>query len=294
MDDSLTAGLVLAAVSAVCFDVGYALQAFEARKAPKEQALKPGLLLHLFRRPIWLGATALSVAGWPIQVLALTLAPLTLVQPTLALGLLLLLYLGHRILREPVGARELTAVGLIIASVTVIALAGPRETGEVDRGAGLVIVVAILVGAAIVPFALNAIRGLPSAWLLVAASGCADGLAALVAKIVAEDGSDGRWLVAMLWFGLAGGTVVFGVISESSALQRLAATRVAPTVLAMQILIPTILAPVVGGESWAGTPGGGVLLVFAIAVLGAGIWLLGSSRAVAGIVAEAEGEVEFS
>ena len=114
------------------------------------------------------------------------------------------------------------------------------------------------------PFVLNALRGLPSAWLLVAASGCADGLAAVVAKLVAEDGSDGRWIAVVLWVALAGGTVVFGVISESSALQRLPATRVAPTVLAMQILIPTVLAPVIGGESWSDTPGGGAVLVVAV------------------------------
>jgi hypothetical protein len=288
MDASLAGGLALAAVAAACFDIGYALQAVEARRAPREQALRAGLLIHLLQRPIWLGATALSVAGWPIQVLALTLAPLTLVQPTLALGLLLLLYLGHRILREPVGARELTAVAVIIAAVTAIALAAPTETGEVDRGAGLVIVIALLLGAAVLPFALKAVRGLPSAWLLVAAAGCADGLAALVAKLVAEDGSDGRWLAVVPWIAIAGGVVVLGVISESSALQRLPATRVAPTVLAMQILVPTLLAPVIGGEDWGSTPGGGAVLIAAIAALGAGIVILGSSRAVAGIVAEAE------
>ena len=140
------------------------------------------------------------------------------------------------------------------------------------------------------PFVLKALRGLPSAWLMVAACGCADGLAAVVAKLVAEDASDARWIAVVAWAALAGATVFFGVISESSALQRLPATRVAPTVLAMQILIPTALAPVIGGESWSETPGGGSVLVAAVAVLGAGIWLLGSSPAVAGIIAEAEGE----
>ncbi len=79
------------------------------------------------------------------------------------------------------------------------------------------------------------------------------------------------------------------MISESSALQRLPATRVAPTVLAMQILIPTVLAPVIG-EGWSGTPGGGALLIASVAALGAGILVLGSSPAVAGIVAEADGD----
>src|SRR3954451_7454452 len=79
-----------------------------------------------------------------------------------------------------------------------------------------------------------------------------------------------------------------GLISESTALQRAPATRVAPTVLAMQIAIPVALAPLVGGESWSSTPLNGAVLAGAMLGVVAGVALLATARAVAGVIAEAE------
>ena len=122
--------------------------------------------------------------------------------------------------------------------------------------------------------------------LLVVGAGAADGLAAFVAKLVAQDASNGMWLAVVAWAALVAAVVLLGLIAESTALQRAAATRVAPAVLSMQIAIPVVLAPLVGGEGWGGSPLGGAVLAGALAVLVAGVALVGSSRAVAGVIAE--------
>ena len=44
--------------------------------------------------------------GWPLQVLALSLAPLVVVQPALAMGLIVLLVLAERMLGEHAGRYE--------------------------------------------------------------------------------------------------------------------------------------------------------------------------------------------
>jgi drug/metabolite transporter (DMT)-like permease len=289
-EGSLALGFALAVGAACCYDTGYALQALEARRAPAQAALRPALLVHLLQRPVWVGATLLSLAGWPLQVLALQHAPLTLVQPTLALGLLLLLALGMRILGEHVGRREVAAVIAIIAAVAVIASVSPTQSGEVPRNTGLVITLALLVAIAILPYATSTFRRSPAA-LLVIGAGAADGLAAFVAKLVAEDASAGRWAALVAWAAGAGAVVILGVISESTALQRAAATRVAPAVLSMQIAIPVLLAPLVGGESWGDTPLGGAVLAAALGILVGGIVLLAGSPVVAGVVAGQHGEV---
>src|SRR4051795_9253115 len=179
MSGEIALGFALALAAACCYETGYALQAIEARKAPAERALKPSLMTYLVRRPLWVGATALSLLGWPLQIIALTHAPLTLVQPTLALGLLLLLVLGVRILGEHVGPREIAAVVLIIASVGLFAWAAPREVGEVERGAGLVVALGILAAATVLPYAIKlAGRSTYPMLLLVASAGAADGIAA--------------------------------------------------------------------------------------------------------------------
>jgi drug/metabolite transporter (DMT)-like permease len=282
MDGELALGFGLALAAACCYETGYALQAIEARRAPADKALKPSLMTHLLTRPLWIGATGLSLLGWPLQIVALAHAPLTLVQPVLALGLVLLLVLGVRILGEHVGPREMAAVALIIASVGVFAWAAPRETSDVERGAGLVVALSILAAVTAAPYVIGLVarRDFPML-LLVASAGAADGMAAFVAKIVAQDATEGALLAVVAWAALVAAVVIVGVISESTALQRFAATRVAPTVLIMQIVIPVVLAPLVGGEGWSNTPLGGAVLVAALLGVALGAGLLASSPAVA-------------
>ena len=95
-------------------------------------------------------------------------------------------------------------------------------------------------------------------------------MAAFVAKIVAQDATEGALLAVVAWAALVAAVVIVGVISESTALQRFAATRVAPTVLVMQIVIPVVMAPLVGGEGWSNTPLGGAVLVMALVAVAAG------------------------
>lgn len=304
MDGELAFGFALALAAACCYETGYALQALEARRAPTERALRPSLIGHLLLRPLWVGATALSLLGWPLQIAALSQAPLTLVQPTLALGLLLLLVLGVRVLHEHVGAREVAAVALVIGSVAAFAWAAPRHTGDVESSPGLIVALSILVVATLAPYAISLwMRGSSAAKrggtrlmlgfpLLVASAGAADGLAAFVAKIVAQDAAAGALVGVVLWAALVAAVVIVGVISESTALQSFAATRVAPTVLVMQIVIPVILAPLVGGEGWSDTPLGGGVLVMALVGVALGAGLLASSPAVAQLaVGEPENRV---
>ncbi len=290
MDGEIALGFALALGAACCYETGYALQAIEARRAPADRAMKASLMAHLVRRPLWVGATALSLLGWPLQIIALTHAPLTLVQPVLALGLVLLLVLGVRILGEQVGPREMGAVALIIASVAVFAWAAPREPGTVDRNAGLVIALVILAVVTFAPYAIGLVgrRHFPML-MLVASAGAADGMAAFVAKIVAQDASAGALAAVVAWAALVAAVVIVGVISESTALQTFAATRVAPTVLVMQIVIPVVMAPLVGGEGWGNTPLGGAVLATALVAVAVGAGLLASSPAVAQLaVGEAE------
>jgi len=286
VDGGLLLGAVSAAAAAGCYDTGYALQALEARRAPAHHALRLALLGHLARRRLWAGAVLLSAAGWPLQLLALSLAPLTLVQPTLALGLLLLLALGVRILGEAVGLRELLAVLLILAGVAGIAWAAPGRTTEHAGAATLVPVLGALAVVATAPYLLRLGGREPGAALVVSA-GAGDAWAAFAAKLVVDELSGGRWIAAIAWALGAGVAVGAGFLSETTALQRYAATRVGPIVVVMQVAIPVLLAPLVGRESWARTPSGGMAVVAFLLLVAGGAATLGSSPAVAGLLAGA-------
>ena len=72
-----------------------------------------------------------------------------------------------------------------------------------------------------------------------------------------------------------------------SALQRRPATRVAPTMFAVQIVVPVLLAPLIFGEKWGDTPLGGAALLGFVAVAIGGTVLLAGSKTVAAVIESA-------
>jgi drug/metabolite transporter (DMT)-like permease len=284
---STLAGFLVALGAAACFDSAYAVQALEARTVDKSHALRASLLGQLLRRPRWVASMLLIGAGYALQIVALGMASLTLVQPVLALGLLLLLYLGWRVLGERVGRREIGAVLAILAGVTAIALAAPERVETVGLGWDTALALAVLGSAVVAPFALRTF-GLGHPMALVLAAGAGDAWGAFVTKLVADELSRGRVAFAIA-LGLAAVLAgLLAVTSEMSALQSLPATRVAPVVLVMQIVIPVLLAPLLVGEDWGATPGGGAVLVAGLLAVAGGTVTLGSSPAVGDLVAGGE------
>src|SRR3954451_7478109 len=183
MSAATLGGIASAAVAAACFDGGLAIQALDARQVPAEHGLHPKLLARLARRRRWLAATALAFSGWPFHLLALALAPLSLVQPTLALGLVLLLYLGHRVLGERVGRAELVAVGGVVCAVAVLAWAAPPETSHHAGPGRLAIGLVPLAVLARIPLALPRVGIRPPATLLPFASGAAYAFTGVTTKL---------------------------------------------------------------------------------------------------------------
>jgi drug/metabolite transporter (DMT)-like permease len=283
MTTDVALGAVAAAAASACYEVSYALQALEARRVRLYRTVRISLIARLVRRRLWLGAIALAVAGWPLQLLALSLAPLTLVQPIIALGVVLLLVLAARMLHERIGTRELVGCAGIVVGVAGIAWAAPARSDGHAGPLALGLVLACLAAFVAAPYVAAAEgRALPALWLVVAA-GAGDAWAAFGAKLVVDELSRDAWLVAA-GFGVASAAALgAGLLSETSALQHYPASRVGPAVMAMQVAIPVLLAPVVGGEHWGDTPFGGAALVVCLAlVTGSGV-VLTASRAIAGL-----------
>src|SRR6266702_3806053 len=125
----LVLGIAAAVGASPLYSLGIALQAMDAREAPHEEHLRLALARGLVRRARWLLGTGLSILGFPLQVVALLLAPLVVVQPALAAGLLVLLMLGQRMLGERAGRYEYACVLAIAIGVVGVALtARPVKT----------------------------------------------------------------------------------------------------------------------------------------------------------------------
>jgi drug/metabolite transporter (DMT)-like permease len=285
----LALGIICAIGASVLYNTSIALQALEAREVGSEHALRASLIGRLVRNPRWLLATLIGLLGWPLEIAALLMAPLTVVQPCLASGLVLLLILGVTRLGETPGRREYGAVAAIVVGVAGIAWAAPARTTSNAGAVPIAITLALVTIPVIAPYV---VRGRPSAagTLAVVAAGFGYAWTAIASKLLTDELSDGSLLVAVVWLATAAASEAIALLSEMSALGRRPATRVAPVMFAVQVVVPVILAPLIFEESWSDTPGGGAGLVVAILLILSGVIALAGSQAVGAVIDSAHAE----
>jgi drug/metabolite transporter (DMT)-like permease len=228
----------------------------------------------LGRRRRWLGGVGLSFVAVSLQILALMLAPLTVVQPADAAGLLLLLVAGSRVLGEPVGRRELTAVAGIVVGIIAIAAAAPSQSAEHPTPGGLLAALLVVGAVAASPYVVRTRAGIQGMGVVVGA-GFAFAAAAFSIKLVADALASGSWLSLALLAAIAAIAGVAGTLSEQTALQQRQATQVAPIIFVVELVVPLLLAITIGAESWGAslpsqcliTAGVGLLIVSAVALM---------------------------
>jgi len=282
----LAFGIAAAVGASVLYNTSIALQALEVRDVPHEHSLRASLIGRLVRNRRWLGATALGLVGWPLEIVALLLAPLTVVQPCLVSGLIVLLWLGATRLGESPGKRELVAVAAIVGGVAGVAWAAPERTTDHAGTAAIALALGLVAIPIAAPYLMRG-RASAAGFVVVLSAGFGYAWTAISSKLLTDELAAGALLVAVLWLLTAVASEGLALLSEMSALQRRPATHVAPVMFAVQVLIPVILAPLIFGESWAGTPLGGVALVAFMSIALAGTVLLAGSRTVGVVIAAA-------
>ena len=233
--------VVLAAVTSSLYALSTSLQAIEARHAPQSEALSASLLKRLVRRPLWLLGGLAGVLAWPLQAVALSIGSVTLVQPALGFGLIVLLVLGVRVLHETIGAREVVGALAIAGGIAVVGWAGPSETGSFTT-AGTWVTGAALVVIAPAPYLLRRLGradGLPTS--IVAGLGWAGlGLGTALLDVAIAD----RNVIAAVCWGALCATVTWSaLLAEMTSLQTWPATRAIPVAFGLEMAVPAALAP---------------------------------------------------
>jgi drug/metabolite transporter (DMT)-like permease len=273
----LVLGIAAAVGASTLYSLGIALQAMDAREAPHEEHLRLALAWGLIRRGRWLLGTGLSILGFPLQVLALLLAPLVVVQPALAAGLLVLLLVAERMLGERAGRYEYVAMSCIVVGVVGAGLAAPpRSTTHTSEQLTITLVLVGLGVASLVPYLMRALHR-PNAAVTMVGAGLAFGWSGVATKLASDDLAGGHLVPAAAWALSTAAASAVGVLSEMSALQSRPAIQVAPVVFVTQTVVPVVLAPLLLGESFSATPLGGVPLVLSLALLVSGAALLARS-----------------
>lgn len=279
-------GLGAALLASAMFNIGLALQAFEARKTPKQHGLRLTLVALLLRRPLWILGLVLGVAGVAPQVYAFSLAPFAVVQTATCAGLVLLLYLGARHLHEHVGLLAYFGVALILAGVGLVSWGVPSRH-DAHRGVfALLAVVGPTVAVALLPFVLARVER-DLTLLVIVGSGAGFGASNIATKLLSDDAGGGHWPAAISWAVVALAMGVAATITQMTAFQRAPAALVVPTTTAIQTFVPVVLEPFFLRESWRSVPAYGAPLVFGLACATAGAILVTRTTAVGKMAAAA-------
>ncbi len=141
--------------SAAFFSVATALKHRSAGQVPRLHHVRPSDLLAFaaatLRSPLWLGGILADVGGLALQVLALHIGALTVVQPLLVTSVLFALVVAHRVAGTRISRREVVlgaALVLSVAGFLIISGAVNAKAGQTDRSAAVVTAAAFLLAVA--------------------------------------------------------------------------------------------------------------------------------------------------
>ena len=259
--------LAITVVSACCLNVGYLLQHGVASKLPALSLRRPiASLASLARNRHWLAGFGAEAGGWILYVVALALAPLSLVQATAAGGIGILAIMVSRFTHVPLTTRERIGAGVAVAGLALlgVSLLGTHSEGS---AAGYLRIVVWL--------AASAAATVLCVWLLarVIGGGPAWGIAAGIlfaagdvsTKMAVTGGSENiAFLVCLIAFYGAGTAVL------QAGFQRGSALTTAGLATLLTNALPIVAGMIVFGEPLpAGWVGAVRVIAFAAVVAGA-------------------------
>jgi drug/metabolite transporter (DMT)-like permease len=157
MTASAGLAVVVALLATTAYHLGLVLEKRALRRLPPVDARHALRLLRvLLAAPAWLAGFALMLCGFGLQIVALTLAPVSVVQPVLGSGIVVLLVLSRLVLRERLGRVELACVLAMAAAIVAIALSAIGSAGRVGHQASGAAIAAVAIPACLVALGLGA------------------------------------------------------------------------------------------------------------------------------------------
>jgi drug/metabolite transporter (DMT)-like permease len=141
-DAHLGFGVLMSVLSTLLYNVGFVLEKHGLEDMPPVHARRiVHLALNLSSSPVWVIGFCSMLGGLALQVVALSLAPISVVQPIFVSGIVVLLVLSHVTLKERIGRNEWIAIGLIGVTLLCISLSLDLSTdraGDTARFGSLV------------------------------------------------------------------------------------------------------------------------------------------------------------
>ncbi|WP_182346274.1 DMT family transporter [Tomitella gaofuii] len=279
---------VLAILTAAVNAAASVLQRAANRKRPADELFHPRLIARILREPMWFAGLAAMIASFVLMAAALASGPIVVVEPLLMLDLPFTLVIARAFFGRRTRAGEWRAVAAITVGLAallfLLAPSGgdashvPGRTWLIGLGAsaGLIAVFAVLGGRA-------PVGSLARPALLSLAAGTGFGVTTVLTKAFTTDLVDGGLAGAFAtWhvYGLlAAGALAFFLLQVTFGSGPLIAAQ--PGLTGTEPVVAMVWGVVVFGEQ---VRGGwyAALAVAAVALIAAGVAVLGRSFAAAG------------
>jgi len=276
-------GLIAALLAAAVYSVGLAVEQRALHRAPSISVRRP---LHLARvllgNPRWVGGCLLAAAGSLGLVVALGLAPVSVVQPAFAGGIALMLLLTALVLGDPISRGEKAALALMPVALLLLSLS-LGDGGGTGTTPDMPFLLAVSVGTVVACVAAVALASgggrSVSAAAMGAAAGLAQGVAGLQGKalggLLADQGLPAAVLPALASpfpYLYALGWAV-GIVLFQASLQRARASITAPVANVTGNVFMVVLGTLIFSESLPEDPlmlalrAAGFLLTLVVVVL---------------------------
>lgn len=150
-------GIGVAALATTSYNVGLILEKRALSRLPPIDARHAVALLRtVLLDPAWMIGFALMSCGLGFQVVALTLAPVSVVQPVIGSGIVILVVLSAVVLRERLGRLELGCVLAVVVAIGAIALSATGAAGKVGHQGSGWLIAAVSIPTCMVALAIGA------------------------------------------------------------------------------------------------------------------------------------------
>ena len=146
-------GIVLALAATVVYNLGFIVEKRALGRLPALEAHHFARLARtLFSAPAWLAGFLLICGGLVLQLLVLSLEPLTVAQPLQVSGVVVTILFSRLLLHERLGRAELACIGVIAVAAALLGLssghgpgteAGTRAAGAAIAAAAVPVCVAV-------------------------------------------------------------------------------------------------------------------------------------------------------
>ena len=200
------AGLLLAILAAVLFAVGAVLQ----HEAAERSRTPTGLSLRMMiKRRRWMLGQAATMLGTGSQVAALAVAPVAVVQPMLAVGLVVALGLRAIRTKQAPLKLELFGAALTTGGLAVFLLAARPEAGrDIPPPSSLAVIAAVVISILLVAGATLLGHGAHGALACGSAAGIAAGIGAVLISVGVRSLQEGGWVHALAGVAVWGAIIV--------------------------------------------------------------------------------------